>query len=427
MSVPSFFAYNVLSLFAGGSSPYSPNFESISTVNLEGIQSTNVALSYPREDLFGWDGGGDQTLIERPRAELGFSWIFASGINERNIGLVVGVNNSASALSNINAERNYYMLFNQANQDLVGYTAWDNKVMAFGNGVLTHYDLSAQVGQPTVCNATISALNLLIQPSGTGQPIPAVNKQAGTYPTGLYTLPFAQKTISEWTEAAPRNIMLTFDSGCAIGALLSGDNSCPIQSFGFSVDIPRQEVKDMGWSYPDMRVAQWPMSIGIHANAYLNALQVDALNRFDCPDSGFNFNVRFNNACNTDTDTFAFQFNGAKLDSQSFVASVGGLTQVSFNWSLKIYNVNQLTGSPNFFINTTGAAYSSIIFPQVDYTAGNSPLVINLGASCYLLVVSGPGIFSGNYLNVTDDASTVVVRATTTDGTDFKDLTLGIS
>ncbi len=424
MSGP-FFNYGTIGVFAGGPSPYSPNFESLVTTTLEGIQSTSVTLNYPREDLFGWDGGGDQTLTERPRAELTFSYVFTSGVNERSLGFIVAPNNTLSALSNLNTERNYYMLFNQANQDLIGYSGFDNKVMAFGNGLLTHYDFRAQVGQPTMVNATVNALNLVIQASGTGQPLPSVYKQSGTYATGLYTLPGAQKTISDFAEAAPRNIALTFDTGCAIGVLLSGNTACSLQSFGFSIDIPRQEVKNVGWAYPDTRSAQWPITIGINATAYLNALQVDALNRFDCPDSGFNFGVRFNNACNTDTDAFTFQFNGAKLDSQSFAASVGGLAQVSFNWSLKIYDIARAV--PNFFISSSGSAYSSIVFPEVDYVTGSNPLVINLGTLCYLLILSGPGVLIGNQVEVTDDPSTIVVRAVTTDGADTEDITINVN
>ncbi len=424
MSNPGFFNYGSIAVFAGGPAPYSPNFESIATVTLEGVQSTNVALNFPREDLFGWDGGGDQTMIDRPRAELDISYIFTSGVNERNLGFIVAPNNTVSALSNLNTERNFYVLYNENNQEAINHTGFDNKIMAFGNGVLTRYDFNAQVGQPTTCNASITALNLLIQPSGSGQPLPSVYKQSGIYPTGRYVLPLAQKTISDFAEAAPRNIVLTFDTGCAIGALLSGNNACPLQSFGFSIDIPRQEVKNVGWAYPDTRSAQWPITIGINANAYLNPLQADALNRFGCPDSGLNFGVRFNNTCNSDTDAFTFQFKGAKLESQNFTSRIGSLTQVSMNWSLKINDIARST--PNFYINATGLAYNSIVFPEVEYVTGVAPLTLNLGTLCYLLVLSGPGVLIGNQLQVTDDPSTVVVRAVTTDGVDTEDITLTI-
>lgn len=427
MSDPTFFNYGVLNLYAGGPAPYSANFESLVTNTLEGVQSANISLSYPRIDAFGWDGGGDQELIERPRAEMAMSWVFTSGINERNIGLIVVPNNTLSALSSINVERNYYLLVNLSHQDLVGYSGFNNSVFAFGNGLISHYDLTAAVGQPTTVNTTISALNLLMQPSGTGQVLPSVYKQSGIGATGRYTLPFAQSTIRNFSEAAPRNIVLTFDTGCAIGALLSGNTTCPLQSFSFSIDIPRQETKGVGWAYPDTRSAQWPITIGIHAEAMLNGIQSDALNRFGCPDSGLNFGVRFNNACNSDTDAFTFQFNGAKLESQSFSASIGNYMRVAMDWSLKIYDVARITG-PNFFISSTGSAYSSIVFPEVEYVSGFAPLTFNLNSLCYLFIASGPGVLNGNQVEVTDDPSSIiVVRAVKTDGSDTEDITVTVN
>lgn len=426
MSNAQFFSYGVQGLFAGGPSPLSPNFESIATTYLEGIQSATITLSYPRSEFFGWDGGGNQELVERPTAQLNMSWIFTSGLNEGRVGFAISPGATASALSNLNTERNFYLLANQEGTDLAGYSGLNNKVMALGNGVLTHYDFNASVGQPTVVNAVIDALNLLIQPSGSGQILPSVYKQSGISPTGRYVLPFAANTITNYFEASPNNIRLTFDTGCAIGAALSGANSCPIQSFAFSIDLARQPVKDMGWAYPDTRPIHWPVNIGINANAYLNQIQVDALNRFGCPDSGLNFSVRFNNACGLDSDAFTFQFNGAKLDSQSFNSRIGAYTQASFSWSLKINDMARLTG-PNFFMTQSGLAYSSIIFPEVDYVSGLNPLVINLGTSCYLSILSGPGVLIGNQVEVTDDPAVIIVRAATTDGADTQDITLTVS
>ncbi len=422
-----FYQYGTVGAYAGGPAPYSPAFESISTISLEGIQSSSVELVYPRQPEFWWDGAGNQEMVDRPRAVLSFSYVFASGRNEGKIGFTIAPNNTVSALSNINGERNYYLLFNEEHQQLVGYSGWANKVMAFGNGVLNQYEFSAAVGQPTVVSASVGALNMLIQPSGSGQPLPAVNKQAGTYPTGVYTLPFFSQIVSEYFEAAPRNIVLTFDTGCAIGMALSGQNACPVQSFGFSIDIPRQGIKSVGWAYPDTRSVTWPVSIGIRASAMLNGLQVDALNRFGCPDSGVGFGVRFNNACGIDQDAFTFQFKGAKLADQSIHTAIGGFTEVSFSWALQIYDINR-TGptDPNFYLSQTGQTYSSIVFPQVGYVSGVPSLTYQLGTQCYLLIVSGPGFLDQNSVYVTDDAATIVVRAVTADGADTKDITVTV-
>lgn len=422
----SLFQFNVVSALAGSSSPYSTSFEELATKTLEAVTSANVSLVYPRQDAYAWDGAGDQVAVDRPRATLDASWVFASGINEKNIGFIVSPSGSVPALAGLNQERNYYLLINQNNRDSIGYIDPQSRVMAFGNSVLTRYDFNATVGQPSTINASFEALNLLIQPSGSGQVLPAVYKQSGIGVTGKYALPVPSRSITNFFDSMPSAIQLTFQTGSAMGVLLSGDNACPVESFGFSIDLPRIDVKDMGWAYPNERPIQWPVNIGIRASVWLNTFQLDALNRMNCPDTGYAFTVGFKNNCST-TEDFAFQFNGAKMDSENLSISVGGgVTKASMSWSLKINDINRRY--PNFFINSSGTPYTSVIFPQVGQTSGVPPLTFNLSTSCFLNVLNGPGILSGNSVFVTDDPGAIVtVRCSAADGSDTQDIIASIS
>ncbi len=423
----SLFQFNVAALICGGNSPYSPGFEGIAARALQGITSAQFALTYPRVDAFSWDGAGNQEIINRPRAELTCSWFYTSGKNEQSVGFVTSPFGSVSALAGLNEERNYYLLANQANQDEIGYSGWNNNVISLGNGVVTQYAFSAAVGQLSSANLTIEGLNLLIQPSGTGQPLPSIGKQSGNATTGLYTLSFPTQTVGSYFESAPASIVLSFDTGCAMGVLLSGQNACPIESFGYSISLPRVEVKDMGWAYPNVRPIQWPVAISIHAEAALNQFQYDALTRIGCPDSGQSLSFAFRNGCST-VDELTYVFNGAKLDTESISLSVGGgSAKVSLNWSLHIYDINRVTGgAPNFLINSTGSAYTSIVFPQVDYVTGTKPLTFNLSTLSYLSILSGPGFLDGNNVYVSDDAAAIVVRSVATNGSDTEDLTVSV-
>ena len=262
-----FLNFGVQALFAGSSAPYDGDFESSFAKTIEGVQSASISVSYPRSEQFGWDGGGNIEMVERPQVGMDFSYIFSSGINEENLGLLV--DGTSSALTNMNEERNYYLVANEAHQDMNSYRGWDNKVLALGNGVLTSYSFSAGVGQTSVVSASVQGLNLLIQNSGSGQLLPSIVKQGGTAWTGIYTLPFPSGTIQNYASAAPGSIILTFDTGSALGAVLSGDVSCPLDSFNFNINISRTSVKELGWAYPDNRPVQWPVSIGISANGYL--------------------------------------------------------------------------------------------------------------------------------------------------------------
>jgi hypothetical protein len=355
---------------------------------------------------------------------LNISYLPVSGIMESALGLFSS--DTVSALSNLNSEYNAYVAINLQNEDIVSTSSngWNNRIIALGNGVMTHYEFRAAVGQPTTASATVEFLNALLQPSGTGQPLPSIGKQSGNAITGLYTLPQASNTITQYADINPANISLSFDTGGAFGALLSGQNSCPIDSFAFSIDVPRTEVKDLGWAFPNTRSVLWPVTVGIRAEGYLNTFQLDSLNRYQCADSGYTFVVQSRDPCVGD-EPLKFTFQGAKLDSQSISAKIGGSHRVSFNWSLKIYDFAR-SGGPNLFISPRSRfVYTSVIFPQVDYVSGLAPLTINLGTGCYLDITNGAAILLGNSVYTTDDpGSTAVVRATVSGSSEYQDITM---
>lgn len=419
----SLFQFNVASAYVGGAAASSSQWESLSTHTLEGIQSANVAAVYPRQDALTWDGAGNQELVDRPRAELQLSYLWGSGSarNERYMGFATSPSGTTPALAGLNDERNYYLLINQDGRDADGYIDPNCRVLSLGQGVLTDYSFNASVGQPTTVNATLQGLNLLIQASGTGQPLPAIRKQAGSPETGLYSLPVPSYATTEYFAARPGAISLTFATGSALGVALSGQNACPVNSFGFTVQLPRSDMRGLGWAYPESRPINWPATVSIHAEATVNAFQLDALNRFGCPDSGHTFTVGFKNSCTT-LDDVALQFRGAKLDTQSMAVAVGGgSSKVSLQWSLKIADLNR--ASPNFYINVSATAYASVVFSQVEYAVGSGPFTINLGTPCYISIVSGPGIVEGNVVQVSD-FGTIVVRLIPEDGSAVQDITV---
>ncbi len=415
------FNYGVKALYVGGASPYSFLFEQMTKNSIQNVISTNIGLVYPRNDIMGWDGAGNQEQVDRPRVQLSYSYLPVSGYNEGNVGFVVG--GLAPALYNLNTERNYYIAANNVGVDAFSYTGTNSFIMALGNCALTHYDFSAAVGQLSVANVAVEALNFLIQTGGSGQILPAITKQTASAVTGLYTLNAPVKAVGNFTEVQPGSIILNFDTGSAIGAVLSGNNACLVQSFKFGMDIPRQSVKSLGWAYPETRSVIWPITIGIQADVCLNGLQLDALNRYNCADSGYNFSVQFKNSCTTN-DLYGFQFVGAKLNSQTFAGRVGNVDVVSFNWSLKINDINRVaSGLPNFLITAQPPiAYTGVIFPQILATTGFGPLVINFGTGCYISVVQGAAFLSGNNVFYPDYPETAAIRATVSGSTEYQDI-----
>lgn len=392
--------FDVTSILAGGSnSPCGSASTSIRT--LQGVQRANFTLSYPRQDAFGWDGGGNQEMVDRPRADLSISYVFdGTGTNERSMGFVPSLGGYFPALLDLaSEERNYYAVANLDRVDEIGYSGRNVRVVALGNAAVTHYDFSAQVGQPSLANVVVQGLNLLVQPSGTGQPLPTIDKQAGTGATQTYTLPAATRLVSDYFSAAPSAITLSFDTGCAVGMLLSGANACPVQSFSFNVDLPRRDVRELGWAYPNARPIAWPITIGIRADVILDTFQLDALNRYGCPDSGHSFIVGFQRNC-TSAQDFSFRFEGAKLETQSFGLNVGGgPANGSLNWSVHLNDINRkAAGFPAFYIDTperpvaaSGGVETIVGNYKIHTFTESGSLTVTSSGEVDLLVLAGGG------------------------------------
>lgn len=421
-----FLDFHVQTLYVGSKAPYSPQFESLQSTPVEGLQSATVALNWPRQDVNDWSMNGNQELVVRPRAQLDFNYIFSTEVNDSSFGLFYNLTGkTSSAISNLNTETNFYLAANFDGANMIGYSGDTTKVISIGNGVLNSYSFNTAVGSPTTVSVGIEGLNMIIQSGTANQLLPSVYKQSGNSPTGKYSLPSAYQSITNYFDSTPKAIILNFDSGAAVGVSMSGQDQVPLDSFSFSIDIPREETKAIGWAYPEYRAVQWPVTINLSAQGTLNKMQSDTLNRYLCNDSGMSFSVGFKTNCNT-IDNYLMQFVGAKLENQSFVAEVGNLNKVNMNWSLKIFDVEKTY--PNFYINATGTPYNYVRFPQAGYVSGVSPLQIDFNTQCFIEVLSGPGqVVSGNYVNFDENPGTTILRFTPIDGSDPKEITITVT
>jgi hypothetical protein len=419
-----FLNFGVQSLFVGGTAPYTASYETIAASSIQGVQSASLSMVWPRQEALDWNGG-EHVNVQRPQAQLDFSYIFSSEYNDEKLGMAYNFTGySTPALSNLDSERNYYLLANMDGEDMMDHHGQNESLIALGNGLLTSYSFSAAVGQPSTVSAGVEGLNLLIYTGTSGFLLPSVYKQFGTGPTGQCSLPTPVQIINDYYVANPAAITLSFGTGSALGLSMSGNNQVPLDSFSFNIEIPRAQTKDLGWVHPQYRAVQYPITLNIQADGTVNQLQADNISRFVCNDSGIDISIGFRTDCNT-TDNFYYEFLGAKLERQSFSSSIGPLSRVSLNWSLKIFDIEKTR--PNFYINSTGTPYSSIIWDQVDYTAGYSPLTLNLSTPCFLSVLSGPAILNANYVVLVGDPAQTVIRCVAADGSGTEDVTATVS
>jgi hypothetical protein len=350
--MPDFFNFGVQNLLVGSTAPYSGPFESGNISPINGVQSADFSLNWPRQDIGIWDGNGSAEIITRPTAQLDFGFIYSPLIDLTKFGLSYNYTGKTNpALSNLNYEKNYYLVANIEGRDMIGHDNNANsRVLGLGNAVLNRLTFNSSIGQASSMSMSVDGLNLLVQTGDFNQPLPSISKQNGNPSTGLYSIPVTSQTVTNYFASAPSSIVLSFESGMGLGLNTSGQNQIPLDSFSFTVDIPRVFVKDLGWAYPENRPVQWPVTVTVSANGTLNRFQSDYINRYLC-NTGMSFSVDFKTGCNL-LSPVSFRFDGAKLDSEAISASIGSLDTANLNWSLKIFDINRKY--PNFYINSVG-------------------------------------------------------------------------
>lgn len=403
-----FFNFGVQNLLVGSTAPYSGPFESSGISSIEGVQSAAFSLNWPRQDIMVWDGNGSAESVTRPTAQLDFSYIFSPEFNLNELGLCynyTGLTNPA--LSSLNYEKNYYLVANMNGQDMIGYSGDNNRILALGNGLINQFSFNSAVGQPSTVSMSVEGLNLLIQTDRSNQYLPSVSKRNGSGVTEIYSLPVATRAINKYFSASPSAIALSFNTGLSFGANISGTNEIPLDSFSFSIGLARDATKDIGWAYPESRSVQWPVTISVSANGTLNNLQADYLNRYLC-NTGMSFNVGFKTGCSL-LSPVSFDFQGAKLDSESITSAVGDYTKISLNWSLKIFDINRKY--PNFYIRSNGQnSYLSFNYISPNWIATNPTPVgfwtrVAFGNNIFVATANAGGFFQ-NYVVSSSDGLT---------------------
>ena len=365
--MPHVYTYNVQSVFAQVDDINYTTLSGLSIINR--VQSCNIAINYPYQNEFGWDGGGDQVMVERPRVGMELNYYPTKGANEVTFGLHTGVGNPA-LMGIVTREQNYFVVANKQYYDNLGFSGNNWQIFALGNGVITNYSVNARIAQPLSSSFDIENFNLLIQTGGSVQNLPTINKETAEPISGHYHIPEitteirpqsgivtqintgdiqvtfydSQDLDQYWVPVIrPGDISLSFDSGSSLGMVMSGQNSCSLQSFAFSIALPRTDMQRLGWNYPESRPLQFPITVNITAEAYMNDAQVDALNKAGM-ENGHSISLICKKRGANDS-SLEYHFTNAKLQNQNVTAQIGAFNRVSFNWSSVIYDMN--TTGPN--------------------------------------------------------------------------------
>lgn len=317
---------------------------------LHRVQSANYSFNVSRQDInqYGQLAAIDRVILQSPTVNLDFNYYLTNGVNEKRLGLTIdGVTSAISGLLDGSTDsKNYFISTSPEGSDNVGYNAVAREVIAIGNGFLSNYSVDASVGGLPTASVTVEALNIKVDPTASGNPIPAIDPETGaTFDSVTYQLPLAVSGVAGQV-AALRPGDIQIDVSAAFGAKVEGVGKANFQSIRIQAPFARQALERLGSKFAFSREMQFPLTVTLNASANVTDLVAGNLADLLCNDQDYNLTVTMREpACSGAQGAVAMMYilKGAKLDSQSFSSSIGANKSVDLTWSAQIGGPQETT------------------------------------------------------------------------------------
>jgi len=309
---------------------------------LHRIQSANYSFNITRQDVnqFGILAAIDRVILQAPTVNLDFNYYLTNGVNEERLGLNIGgaVSSISGILNGTTDSKNYFISTSPEGTDNIGYNPAAREVIAIGNGFLSNYSVDAAVGGLPTASVTVEALNIKVDPTASGNAIPAVDPETGTAVAGVtYQLPEAVVGVAGQVSAL-RPGDITIEVAAKFGAKVSGVGAANFQSIRLQAPLARQPLERLGSKFAFSREVQYPLTVSLNATANVTDLVAGNLADILCDDQNYTLRVilREPSCSGQGPVAMSYELRGAKLDSQSFTSSIGANKSVDLVWSAQI-------------------------------------------------------------------------------------------
>jgi hypothetical protein len=213
--------------------------------------------------------------------------------------------------------------------------------------------MSASVGSFPHCSVGYVCDNILINSSGSGANIPAVFPKSGNLVSGvLFTIPRAESNVNP-SVVRPEDISLkiynsnlTSETNDALLGIAS--SGMAIQSFDIKLNLPREELKSIGYVLPLDRRINFPVFADINISTIIGDNK--SCNLADILNINANYGLLinlYNHSCDTNPNnkTIAIQYKiqNAKYTSTSYSYDIGNNLIGNFGFVAEI-DVSQEKG-----------------------------------------------------------------------------------
>lgn len=316
-------------------------------IQLSRVHGLDWNIAYPLQQPTYLNSAYESYLSYPAAASISVSYYNTNGQNEMWLGLA-HLNASGILTWNLESQKTLYITTENApGVDAIGATGYSQTktVLGFAQGLISQYSISATVGSLIESQASLDFLTSYVYSGQSGNQIPAVNYQDGSQVTGKFTLPTAssQYTVNQpsgyistgatnYTSAiSASDMFLLFPAGTPYGVVFTGAQAIFLQSFSCTLNFPRLEYKNIGYTFPTARPVNWPISVDLTTESIVTQYQADQLQRLSCLTTGQSVSVIVKQPC-SNAVLFSLQFDQLQIGSQNFGTSVGRNDSANIRW-----------------------------------------------------------------------------------------------
>jgi len=399
--------------FTSASGPYGPSgalYRSL-VEPLHRVQSINFDFNINRQDIneFGRLARLDSLVMESPTVNLSFDYYLTDGANERKMGFNVPTSNGSggyrpsdagywtgdlaisgySALSGLLEDtvgNNYFILVGKEGKDVEGesiktYNAngTDFNVISVGNGFITDYTVTAEVGNVPRASVSIEAFNIQTDNTASGSiltntaktgvhginfpAVPAIDQINGTTGISLvdsassnfyfnntsrylrYSIPTYQTGIDTLAALRPGDIIFSMsNSGDYQGFTdFNGDGEAHLQSMTISVPMSRTILQRLGNTFGYSRVIDVPLTVEVSLSAIISEFNKNNLFEQLGTNKKHTFELRMHEPKadgSKGPKALVFKVKNALLNSENFSSAIGDNQTVDITFSTQIGGAN---------------------------------------------------------------------------------------
>ena len=304
--------------------------ENITSIDFDYSFSIDSAPIYG-QNIYKIEIGADNS------SRLNLSYYIYDFENEKNLGLNTEYNFGifSDYITKQGNDRNYYVCVGPYDRDIIGVPTGDLNVLAFANGLISSYSMSAEVGAYPSASVSVDCLNTQSYPSGSILENPSVYAQSGS----LFQLKQFSGSRQGKILIKPGDVRISLGHGT--GVMYSLPSSC-VQSVNFEASLERQNITYLAEGYPRERRVQFPIPFSLNITLTPQDISVSKLKDFICANKGQYVNIAFfSNGCISSGSLLCgYSLRNMSTVSQNVSTALSENQQINISWEGQIGGFN---------------------------------------------------------------------------------------